>query len=69
MFHQAVKEGSDPMILNSVILPLLTNLAEKSQAKTSIEALKKDFEAVEKVSPGFTHNFVAEILDLMKSKK
>jgi len=57
------------MILNSVILPLLTNLAEKSQAKTSIEALKKDFEAVEKVSPGFTHNFVAEILDLMKSKK
>jgi len=57
------------MILTSVVTPILTKLAEKSPAKASIESLKKDFEAAEKSSPGFTHNFVAEILDLMKSKK
>jgi len=58
------------MILNSVILPLLAKLAEgNAQSKSAIEVLKKDFEATEKASPGFTHNFVSEMLDLMKSKK
>jgi serine/threonine-protein kinase 24/25/MST4 len=68
----AVKEQSgDAMLFQNVVAPILTKLGEKAPgaAKPSVEALKKDFEAVEKAQPGFTHNFVSEILDLMKSKK
>jgi len=39
------------------------------KAKPAIDALKKDFEALEKQKPGFTNDFVGEILSLMKSKK
>lgn len=70
----AAKEGAaapgDPMILTSVVNPILTKLADKNpSSKASVETLKKDFEQLEKANPGFTHNFVAEILDLMKSRK
>jgi len=63
--------GGDAMIWSSVVSPILAKLVDKSPAstKSSVEGLKKSFEAVEKASPGFTHTFVSEILDLMKSKK
>jgi hypothetical protein len=72
--NQAAKEGpaasGDPMILTSVVNPILTKLGEKNpSSKAAIETLKKDFEGLEKANPGFTHNFVSEILDLMKSRK
>jgi len=69
---QAIKEeqNGEAMILTSVVSPILTKLAGNASggAKSAIESLKKDFDAAEKSSPGFTHNFVSEILDLMKKK-
>jgi serine/threonine-protein kinase 24/25/MST4 len=67
----ALGAGGDAMIWSSVVSPILSKLADKSpaNAKQNVDTLKKNFEAVEKVSPGFTHTFVSEILDLMKSKK
>ena len=63
------QQPGESMVLTTVIHPVLSKLAENAKDKAAIEALKKQFDATEKANPTFAHNFLSEILDLVKSKK
>jgi len=59
-----------PSALINVIYPALGKLLKQTKDDNVIEALnhlKTAFDAAEAVQPGITHNFIAQIIETLKS--
>jgi len=53
-----------------VIYPALGKLVKQTKEETVVKALddlKDAFDAAEAVQPGITHNFIAQIIETLKS--
>jgi len=64
------KKPEKPSALTSVIYPALGKLVKQSKEESVIKALdelKEAFDAAEAVQPGITHNFIAQIIETLKS--
>lgn len=65
----AKKPGEKPSALTSVIYPALGKLrqAKDENVLKALDELKEAFDAAEAVQPGITHNFIAQIIETLKS--
>jgi len=64
------KPGEKPSALTSVIYPALGKLVKQTKEDNVVKALdelKEAFDAAEAVQPGITHNFIAQIIETLKS--
>jgi len=66
----AKKTGEKPSALTSVIHPALSKLSKSTKdehVQKALEELKESFDAAEAVQPGIVHNFIAQIIETLKS--
>jgi len=66
----AKKPGEKPSALTSVIHPALTKLTKATKdehVQKSLEELKQAFDHAEQLQPGIVHNFIAQIIETLKS--
>lgn len=64
------KNPDKPSALTSVIYPALGKLVKQTKDETVIKALddlKDAFDQAEQLQPGITHNFIAQIIETLKS--
>jgi serine/threonine-protein kinase 24/25/MST4 len=64
------KPGEKPSALTSVIHPALTKLSKSTKdenVQKALDELKEAFDAAEAVQPGIVHNFIAQIIETLKS--
>jgi len=66
----AKKAGEKPSALTSVIHPALSKLSKTSKDENvhkALEELREAFDAAESTQPGIVHNFIAQIIETLKS--
>jgi len=66
----AKKPGEKPSALTSVIHPALGKLTKSTKDEhvvKALEDLKEAFDAAEAVQPGIVHNFIAQVIETLKS--
>jgi len=64
------KQGEKPSALTSVIHPALGKLTKSTKDEhvvKALEELKEAFDAAEAVQPGLVHNFIAQVIETLKS--
>jgi len=64
------KPGEKPSALTSVIHPALGKLTKSTKDENvvkALEELKDAFDAAEAVQPGIVHNFIAQVIETLKS--